>query len=43
MIPEKYKGQLIVDVAAFLILFIVLAIHYGYTKPFERRLLENEN
>jgi hypothetical protein len=42
MIPEKYKGQIIVDVAAFLILFIVLAVHYVYTKPTERRLLQNE-
>jgi hypothetical protein len=35
MIPEKYKGQVIVDIAAFLILFIILIIHYGYTKPQE--------
>lgn len=33
MIPEKYQGQVIVDITAFIVLFLILIIYYGYTKP----------
>jgi len=39
MIPEKYLGQVIVDIAAFMVLALVLVIHYGITIPYEKAIL----
>jgi len=38
MIPEKFKGQVIVDVAGLVILITTLIIYYSYTKPCEDRI-----
>lgn len=40
MIPEKYKGQVIVDIAAFITLALILSIHYGFTVPYEKSILK---
>lgn len=38
MIPEKYKGQVITDIAAFVVLSLIFIIYYGYTKPEEKKM-----
>lgn len=43
MIPDKYRGQIIIDIAAFIVLFIILIIHYSYTKPQEFTLKNKMN
>lgn len=40
MIPERFKGQIIVDVAALIVFLIVLLIYYFYTKPQENYLIK---
>lgn len=41
MIPKKYRGQVIVDVAALLVLALIFVIHYGITVPYEKTILKN--
>jgi hypothetical protein len=37
-IPEPYRGQLIIDLGAVIIIFLVLLIYYTYTVKEEKRL-----
>ena len=39
MIPEEYLGQVIVDIAAFIILALILIVHYAITVPYEKTIL----
>ena len=37
MVDKKYRGQIIVDIAGFIVLFLILIIYYSYTKPYEKK------
>jgi hypothetical protein len=40
MIPNKYRGQLITDLAFVIVLILILLINYLYTKRKEKKLLK---